>query len=111
MTNKKFNIVVDDTLQQIKEVLVKKAEEYNLTDDRLDVFKKAALRQRISTAQALLGYMDKHIGSIYDYIIEDRLPSKALAAEKIGDAINYLILLKAVWEEENEKSAEVINYE
>ena len=100
MTTTEFNKIVEDLMDRSRGVLIKKADEYNLTDDRLDVFKKAACRQMITVPQALLGYMDKHIGSIYDYVHEDKKMTAALAAEKITDAQNYLYLLYAILKEQ-----------
>lgn len=100
MTSKRFEEVVEGITKIVKDTLVKKQSEYNLTDDRLDVFKKAAGRQMITTQQALLGYMDKHVGSIYDYVHENKDISRELLLEKIVDNINYLMLLYAVYEDE-----------
>ena len=109
MTTQEFNKVVEMLMDNSKNVLIRKAGEYNLTDDRLDVFKKAARRQMITVPQALLGYMDKHIGSIYDYVHEDKKMTSTLAAEKIGDAINYLYLLYAVLKEEGFEDDKEVN--
>lgn len=100
MTNERFDKVIDGITKLIKETLTQKQAEYNLTDDRLDVFKKAARRQMITPQQALLGYMDKHVGSIYDYIHENKPISRELLLEKVKDNINYLILLYALYEDE-----------
>lgn len=100
MKTSEFNQVVEMLMEQSRNVLIKKADEYNLSEDRLDVFKKAAARQRITVPQALLGYMDKHIGSIYDYVHDNKKMTEALAKEKFGDAMNYLYLLYAVLQEE-----------
>ncbi len=100
MTTNDFNKIVEALMEQSKKVLIKKADEYNLSDDRLDSFKRAACRQMITPPQALLGYLDKHIGSIYDYIHDNKKMTAQLAAEKIGDAINYLYLLYAVLQDE-----------
>lgn len=99
MTNERFNEIVNELQNNTNKVLLKKKDEYNLTDDRLDVFNGAAARQKRTVPQAVLGYMDKHIGSIYDYVLADRKMTKELAQEKIGDALNYLYLLYAALEE------------
>lgn len=110
MTHERFDELTESLLKKSYETLCIKAKEYNLSDDRLDVFKKAAARQRITPDQALLGYMDKHIGSIYDYIHDDKKMTRALALEKIGDAINYLCLLYGVWEDKGFKDENACSY-
>lgn len=103
MTTDRFNEIVKDLTNQIKNTLIKKAGEYNLDDDRLSVFKRAAGIQQQSQAQALLGMMTKHVVSIYDYIEGDKKFTEALAREKLCDNLCYLILLYAVLEEEGFK--------
>ena len=106
MTTERFNEVVKDLTTQIKNTLIRKAGEYNLDDDRLSVFKRAAGIQQQTQAQALLGMMTKHVVSIYDYVEGNKKFTEALAREKIVDNLNYLILLYAVLEEEGFKKEE-----
>jgi hypothetical protein len=100
MTTPDFNKVVEDLTNQIKNTLIRKQAEYNLDDDRLSVFKRAANIQQQTPAQALLGMMTKHVVSIYDYVEQDKKFTEELAREKICDNLNYLILLYAVLQEE-----------
>ena len=96
MTTERFNEIVNDLTTQIKNTVIRKAGEYNLDDDRLSVFKRAAGIQQQTQAQALLGMMTKHVVSIYDYVEGNKQFTEALAREKIVDNLNYLILLYAV---------------
>lgn len=100
MKQERFEKLTEVICDRVKSTLAKKKAEYNLTDDRLDVFKKAARRQMITPQQALLGYMDKHVGSIYDYIHENSDISPELLSEKIIDTASYLILLYALYDDE-----------
>ena len=93
MTTSEFNKVVEDQLERISNVLVKKAAEYNLDDDRLSVFKHAAALSEETPEQALYGFMLKHIISVTDMINSKEVYSEALWNEKITDICNYLILL------------------
>jgi hypothetical protein len=68
MTTPDFNKIVEDQLDRISNVLVKKAAEYNLDADRLSVFKHAAALSEETPEQALYGFMLKHIISITDMI-------------------------------------------
>lgn len=103
MAPDEFNKIVDEMTDKIKATLKKKATEYNLDEDRLSVFKRAAKLQHQTAPQALLGMMTKHVVSIYDYVEEDKKFTKELAQEKIGDNLNYLILLYALLLEEGFK--------
>lgn len=98
MDAKGFDIVLENTLKQCRDVMGSKSTEYARGSDKLHNFKRAAGVLGVSPEKALLGFKAKHTVSIMD-ILDDldagKLPSVELLAEKIGDEINYLILLKA----------------
>ena len=96
MTSQEFDKIVDERIEYIRNSLQRKAKEYNLEEDRLSVFKRAASIQHQTPSQALLGMLTKHIVSIYDYVETDADFTDEIASEKIGDALNYLILLYAL---------------
>lgn len=96
MTTPDFNKVVEDQLDRIRNVLVKKAAEYNLDDDRLSVFKHAAALSEETPEQALYGFMLKHIISMTDMINSKQTYSEALWNEKLTDINNYTILLQGL---------------
>lgn len=96
MTTSDFNKVVEDQLERIRNVLVKKAAEYNLDDDRLSVFKHAAALSEETSEQVLYGFMLKHIISITDMINSKNSYTEELWNEKITDICNYLILLQGL---------------
>jgi hypothetical protein len=90
-----FNYIVNKRIEFIKIILMKKAKEY-ATEDRLYNFKRAAIINKTTYEEALLGMFMKHIVSVLD-LLEGRLePKQAIINEKFGDAINYIILLKAI---------------
>jgi hypothetical protein len=98
MNTEKFNQVLNDRIFEIRAVLSSKAKEY-ATEDRLHNFKVAARRRNQTPERALMGMKEKHsvsIEDIIDNIDKGILPSKELLNEKIGDEINYLILLEAL---------------
>lgn len=103
MTDIEFNNITKEQLEYCESLLCKKGEEYSGDDyDRLRVFKDAAVLQGITSKQALAGMMAKHTISIYDLILRDANgieSSKERWIEKITDNINYLILLRALVEE------------
>jgi hypothetical protein len=96
MTTPDFNKVVEDQLDRIRNVLVKKAVEYNLDDDRLSVFKHAAALSEETPEQALYGFMLKHIISMTDMINSKQTYSEELWNEKLTDINNYTILLQGL---------------
>ncbi len=96
MTTPEFNKVVEDQLDRIKNVLIKKQAEYNLDEDRLSVFKHAASLSEETPEQALYGFMLKHIISVTDLINSKGTYSEELWNEKITDICNYLILLQGL---------------
>jgi hypothetical protein len=80
-------------------VLGSKGNEY-ATEDRLHNFKVAAELQSETPQESLGGMMAKHTVSIYDMIRSPQTFTRAQWDEKITDHINYLILLRAIVEEE-----------
>lgn len=105
MTREKFNDVLDRTLNKCVATLGVKAGEY-ATEDRLHNFKVAAEIQNCTPITALAGMMAKHTVSVYDLIKRQEQGydiEKELWDEKIGDSINYLILLSALVEERLEE--------
>lgn len=96
MNTPEFNKVVEDQLNRIRNVLVKKAVEYNLDEDRLSVFKHAASLSKETPEQALYGFMLKHIISVTDMVNSEQAYTEELWNEKITDICNYLILLQGL---------------
>lgn len=105
MNNKRFNKVVEGQLNYCKELLLVKGQEYSpeeTTKDRLHQFKVAAAVQECNPKEALAGMMIKHTISIFDMCHDEGLNYEKWE-EKITDHINYLLLLKAIIEEETDE--------
>lgn len=97
MNHEEFNKVFEETVAFCREVLLVKGAEYTPEHDRFHNFTVAASLMGCSPEQALGGFLAKHLVSIYD------LPQKpsgevpmAVWDEKIGDALNYLFLLRGI---------------
>jgi hypothetical protein len=99
MQHDEFNEVVGAQIDKCLETLGVKALEY-ATEDRLHNFKIAAALEGISTRKAVAGMMAKHTVSIFDMCGSDDTHTLHIWEEKITDGINYLLLLRAVLEEE-----------
>ena len=95
-----FNKVVKEQLLVCEHLLTGKGHEYapDAVDesniDRLAHFKKAAAIIDGTPKEALLGMLTKHL------VTDGRSYSLDRWTEKITDSINYLLLLKALVEEE-----------
>lgn len=105
MNQEEFEEVFELVVEQSRSVLLNKAREYASDEDRLHNFKKTAAFLGGTPEQALMGFMTKHLVSISDMVGSNKNYSRAQWDEKIGDSINYLILLRAlVIEEKNDGS-------
>ena len=100
MTHEKFNKVVEDMLETCKTTLIKKQGEYNLDDDRLSFFKEGTELTKLSPERILYMFMFKHIKSLADMVASEKTYPKELWEEKIKDNINYLLLLRALLEDD-----------
>ena len=97
MTTQNFNIIVEDQLDRIESLLVKKGAEYNLDEnDRFSDFKQAAAFTGQTPEQVLYGYMLKHLMSVTAMVQSEKTFTKELWNEKITDICNYLILLQGL---------------
>lgn len=103
MDSQTFNAIVEKQIGRSTAVLIDKAAEYALDGDRLHNFNVAASLQGMTPRQALAGMMAKHTTSIYDMCRGDVVYSEDMINEKITDHINYLLLLRAIFEEEKQK--------
>ena len=109
MNQTDFNDIFEKTVSQCRNVLCSKAKEY-ATEDRLHNFKQAAHIQSTTPVKALGGMMSKHTVSIYDMIHSGDVYSSSLWNEKITDSINYLILLRALIEDEGVVHHDAVMY-
>lgn len=99
MNQERFNEIVNKTVKRSTDLLVVKQAEYNLSKDRFDSFKHGAGITGWKPDQVLLGYLTKHLASIIEMINSDQKFSEEKIDEKIGDAINYFLLLRGLWED------------
>lgn len=100
MHPEQFKKVLDAQIQDCRDILGVKAQEYSTDADKLHNFKKAAHMQGVTQRQALAGMMAKHTVSIYDLCDKPEVVSVDIWREKITDHMNYLILLMAIVTEE-----------
>jgi len=96
MNHKKFTKLFERRVALSRDVLASKSAEYSTSDDKLFNFRQAARILDTTPAKALQGMFSKHLVSLFDLISGRTKPSQYLIDEKIGDCINYLILLEAI---------------
>lgn len=100
MTTQEFNKATAYMLQTCLDTLSQKNKEYSGDDeDRLIAFKCAAGLSDTTATDALFGMLSKHLVSISQMCRSGKKYSLGLWEEKIGDAINYLLLLYGLAEE------------
>ena len=121
MRHDKFEKILKRRIELTKSVLSTKNKEYASDSDKLHNFKRAGAMLNCTPERALIGMATKHFISLLDIIdrierIEQenkqeplcitlnpiRWLKKKRLEEKIGDSINYLILLEAIIKERYE---------
>ena len=100
MNNTEFNEILDFRIESTKAVLASKAKEY-AHGDRLYNFKRDAEIEHNTLPKTLWGKATKHLVSVIDMVEGNLETTPAMVNEKIGDLINYLILLEAVFKEKS----------
>ncbi len=97
-----FEQVLLSRIAKTKEVLGSKSKEYSSDEDKLHNFKRAARMLGCTPEQALIGFMTKHVISILDMVdglAKGKTYPIGVWSEKLGDNINYNILLEALVQE------------
>jgi hypothetical protein len=110
MNNTDFEKILDTRIKAIRETLAGKAKEY-ASADRLYNFKRAAEIDQTTPEAALKGMWLKHVVSVLDLISGKLERSEHMINEKIGDSVNYLILLEAVLKEKLNSQPVFIKYD
>jgi len=97
-----FEVIVDNRCRLIKSVLKSKAEEY-ATEDRFHNFVVAGRKGNVTPEEALIGMKLKHDVAVDDLVRwakeEPKRLNVGIIEEKIGDSINYLVLLEGMLKE------------
>ena len=103
MRNEDFNIFAKQRFRDCMKILQGKNKDYMRNDNKFHNFVQAADMMGCSSIQALAGMKIKHTVSIMDMIKDYEqkgiLPSIETLSEKIGDEINYLVILEAMFRE------------
>ena len=113
MNSIQLNAIIDHRLNLIKEVLQKKNNEYATSDDVFRNFKDGAIMAGKPEREILFYYMLKHFTSVRDMIFDEKFSknakyTKEYIEEKIGDIINYLIILEAMLKEKSDIAGVIV---
>ena len=100
MTYEDFERACRQQVDRCMGVLMTKQKEYATDDDRLHNFHAGSGLTGRTSEQVCGGFLLKHIISIFDMIESGENYSLDIWNEKITDAINYLLLLRAIVEDE-----------
>ena len=98
MTNKRFDEIVNDTIENIRDVLLIKSKEYQRNNNPFHNFDEGSKRSGLIREKVLDGFLLKHEISIADMtndLENGILPKIETVEEKFGDNLIYLILKKA----------------
>lgn len=101
MNTATFNKLVNKQILVYLKTLTDKGKEYGDTEDRLAHFKKAATLMGVAPESALMGMLTKHIVSISEMAMSGKTYDLDTWDEKIGDAVNYLLLLGVLLRDED----------
>ena len=113
MTEERFEQIVDETLNQIREVLVVKSKEYKRNNNIFHNFEEGSKRSGLIREKVLDGFLLKHEISIADMtndLEKGILPKIETVEEKFGDNLIYLILKKASIIDKIEQYEEEVSY-
>ena len=97
--NEYFEKVINDTLLEVKELLIVKGKEYRRNDNVYHNFDQGAKIKGITPEKVLDGFLLKHevsISDMTDDLDKGVLPTKEKVEEKFNDNIIYLLIKKAM---------------
>lgn len=106
-----FQKVMDAQIEWCKKTLGAKNAEYAQGGDKFHNFKVAARMEDTTQEKTLWGMLIKHWVSVRDMVFNEApVPLPSYLDEKIGDSINYLLMLRAMFEERRQRDGGVKEY-
>lgn len=95
MDKREFRCLLDQTHQTLVQLTSSKGEEYSRDTDQLANFKRQAEELNATPEKILMVYLNKHLDAIKSFVKTGKLYSEPIEG-RIDDAILYLILLKGI---------------
>lgn len=111
MNETKFNIIVREQCELSLRTLTAKGEEYSHEGDRLHNFNQIARINSTTVEKAIWGLASEHLSCVLDMVDGRLAPAPWLLDKKIGALINYLLILKAHFCNENLLHEELLEKE
>ena len=109
MDQARFEQLVDQTIENIRHLLVVKGGEYAGSEDRLANFKRGAALVGVTPMQCLMVYMSKHYDAVSTFVRDEAAGKSRPRSEpiegRIDDLINYCLLLKGLVREQSPAGA------
>ena len=99
MTQEDFDVLVNKRLAECKKVLAGKSGMYASKKDRLHNFKLGGILVRQTPEQYAMELVTKHIVAIFDKLVNKEVMDADFISEKVGDIINYMLLIEALNQE------------
>ena len=108
MTREDFSSRVEKRIDIIRQSLLRKHKEYAADDNVFKNFEEAAkgISLHSSSEEVLWSYMTKHLVSLKGIVTEGGAKPQVVS-EKIGDVINYLILLEAMLNKNDDRECKL----
>jgi hypothetical protein len=109
MTDAEFTVMLNERISSIQTILNGKKKEYATEQDRMHNFNQAAQIENSTPIDMAWAFLMKHFVSVQDIVKgfkSDVVTPRALVKEKIGDLINYLIIIEALlWKDAQIKTS------
>lgn len=103
MNRDSFDKHCDKFIVSITDEMRKKGKDYSGDDDILNNFKRNADALGVSKYTILAVYMNKHLDAVNKFMKDPNDSTSEPILGRIGDAINYLLLLSAMIKEDEEQ--------
>lgn len=102
MDKREFRNLLDATYQSLVDLTASKGEEYSRDTDQLANFKRQAEELNATPEKILMVYLNKHLDSIKSFVKTGKVHSEPIEG-RIDDAILYLILLKGIVQDDQNR--------
>lgn len=98
MNSEQFTKLLAETYRTLGALTITKGKEYAHDEDQLANFKRLAAKLDLPPQKVWFVYFTKHIDAIEHWVAHGEVLSESLP-QRIDDAILYLVLLKAMFNE------------
>lgn len=102
MDKREFRHLIDDTYKTLIDLTQSKGEEYSRDTDQLANFKRQAEELHMTPEKVLMVYLNKHLDAVKSFVKTGKIYSEPISG-RIDDAILYLILLKGIVQDDQNR--------